>query len=91
MGDVSAPLGSKEEMWRSSLIPPLKGLSLGEPIKSDVELYSIKVLTVEFQPASLKQVSRIEDPLPVFVAVAAGAEKQPTHGATLCLNCTITE
>jgi len=77
MGDKPAPLGSEEEMGRGSLIPPLKGLSGGEPIEGDVKLHRVEVLAVELQPASLGEIRGIKDSFPVFIAVAAGAEKQP--------------
>jgi len=87
MGDVPARLGGEEEMGRGSPIPPLKGLSLGEPIEGDVELYGIEVLAVELQPASLGEVRGIKDPFPVSIAVPARAEKQSAHGEShpLCV------
>lgn len=44
MGDKPAPLGGEEEMGRGSLIPPLEGLSGGEPIEGDVEFHRVEVL-----------------------------------------------
>ena len=82
MGDVPASLGGEEEMGRGSSIPLLKGLSLGEAIEGDVELYGIEVSAVKLQPASLGEFRGIEYLFPMFIAVPARAEEQSAHGFT---------
>jgi len=53
MGNEPASLDRKEEVFRSPLIPSLKGLSIGKAVEGDVQFDGIKELAIELKPPLL--------------------------------------
>lgn len=80
MGDEPASLDGKGELLRSSLIPALEDLFLWQAIEGDIELDRIKMLSIEFQPLSLREIGGVEDSIPPMgVIVAAGPDEDPVR------------
>jgi len=78
--DVSACLDSKKKLPGCSSVPPLKHRFFDEPVKGDVEFYRVKTTAVEFEPFTLRNTLRIEDPpAPVRVIVAACSDAKLFH------------
>jgi hypothetical protein len=78
MGDETASFDSKREPFRCPFIPPFENFLLRQSIKGDVELDGVKRSSIEFEPFPLRQVGRIEDPIPpVRVVIAACADENP--------------
>jgi len=84
VGDVSASLDSKKKLLGCPLVPSLKHLPFDVSIEGDIELYGIKMATVEFEPSTLGNVLGIEDaPMPVWVIVTACSYEKLSHEAKL--------
>ena len=69
----------------TGLSPPIgERLLLETAIEGGIDLNGRKVLTVEGEPSLLWETLRVEDPLPVLVAVARCADEQRMHDPLLC-------
>ncbi len=71
--DEPASLDGKIKSFGSPFMPTLEDLFLGEAIKGDIQLDGIKILYIEFEPLSLREIGGIENPIPPMgVIVTAG-------------------
>lgn len=67
--------GKREPLW-CAFIPTRENLFLGQTIKGDVQLDRVKMLSIKFEPLSLRKVRRVENSIPPMgVIVAAGTDK----------------
>ncbi len=84
VGDVSASLDGKKKLFGCPPVPPVEYLSFDQSVKRDIELYRVKLATVEFEPSTLGNILRIEDvPMPVWVSVTACPYEKLCHQAKL--------
>ena len=79
MGDKPAHLDSKDEPFWDCVAPVLKGLFLGEVVKSIVDLNRLKMIGVQGKPIPLTETQRIKDPVsPMTVVPARGPDEDVT-------------
>jgi len=86
VGDVSASLDSKKKLLGCPPVPPVEYLSFDQSVKRDIELYRVKLATVEFEPSTLGNILGIEDaPMPVWVIITACSYEKLSHEAKLSI------
>ena len=76
MGIEPTHLCGEGEMCRCAAMPFFKGLFLREAVEAIVDLYGVEMPAVEVKPFALRQILRIEEPLPVLVVPAAGTDAE---------------
>jgi hypothetical protein len=74
--DESAPFNGKIEILGGPFMPTLKDLFLRQAVKRDIQLDSVKMFSIKFEPLSLGEIGGIKDPIPPMgVIIAAGTDE----------------
>ena len=71
---IAAELQRIAEVRRGLLVPHIEALSLWQMVESIVDLYSIKMVGVVGKPTLLREISWVENLLPVVTVIARGSD-----------------
>ena len=74
MGDISAGLDGKEEVFRNRMVPGFKGLEGGESIEGIVDLYGTKMFFIIVQKCFIGELFGVKRTPPMLIVPSGGAD-----------------